>query len=776
MTVEPRRFRLPAAPEEGWASVILVGFMALMMALAIDDTAWVIGDSDLTDFLWIATLGGALAGFLGAKVGWNRWVAHALGASFAAVLMPLLVGQVLAETLGLGSTSLGWQFHATADQAARAWDDLVVLKLQQTRAIGHYLLVLGLLCWGTAQFAASAVFRHHRPLSAVVVMGAVLVANMAATLHEQIFYLILFSIAALLLLARLHALDEQATWARRRIGDPATVGSIYLRGGAAFIAAAVLGAFVLTATATSKPLEGAWEDLKPWLLDVSSAIQRFLPTLEDSRGIGGVRFGSSATISGNWTTDSGLAMTVERTPGDDTHYYWRVITFDRYVDTGWEWGDPPGTNKLPVPAGEELLEESFDRVLTPGTKDVSFRITPFDLAGSYVASPLTPLTIDRDAALEGTTDGAFFQAVEVSGRNPYVITARVPLLGDEDGGQTQNKLRVAGRAYPEEIKDRYLQTTPTAVGPEARQILDDVLLKLKQDGLSENPYDLAAGIARELSSRRFEYDPSVLDIHAQCGDLSTSECFATFKKGYCQHYATLMTVLLRARGVPARFVEGFLPGDLNERTGVEQVLNSGAHAWTEVYFPGTGWVAFDSTPSSVNASEPLPSGRPQSAPPSLIPSLLPFPRDDELPSRSPGSLVPPGGRDGGIGPGGIALIGFVLVLTLVLLVAFLLWRRGPRGIMSPDGAWTGIGRLAGRFGYGPRPTQTTYEYATALADVLPGIGPELQTVATAKVEVAYGGRVLGDDRLRAIRDAYAKLRVRLLRLFFRRPRRPRRLR
>jgi len=82
--------------------------------------------------------------------------------------------------------------------------------------------------------------------------------------------------------------------------------------------------------------------------------------------------------------------------------------------------------------------------------------------------------------------------------------------------------------------------------------------------------------------------------------------------------------------------------------------------------------------------------------------------------------------------------------------------------------WATEGKTSIRFGFGPRPTQTAYEYATALGEILPGIRPELQTVATAKVEVAYGGRILGDDRLQAIRASYAKLRVGLLRLLFRR--------
>src|SRR5262245_2553785 len=155
MPVLSRR-RRPAAPDEGWLSLVLVTVMALAMALAIDDTAWILGDGRLTDFLAVAAIGGVLAGFVGSSVGWNRWVAHAVGATFAALILPVLVGGMLAPGTGLAG-----QFAATADHAAKAWLDLVVLQLPTTHVYGHHLLAFGLLCWGTAQFAASAVFRHH---------------------------------------------------------------------------------------------------------------------------------------------------------------------------------------------------------------------------------------------------------------------------------------------------------------------------------------------------------------------------------------------------------------------------------------------------------------------------------------------------------------------------------------------------------------------------------------------------------------------------------------
>jgi hypothetical protein len=110
----------------------------------------------------------------------------------------------------------------------------------------------------------------------------------------------------------------------------------------------------------------------------------------------------------------------------------------------------------------------------------------------------------------------------------------------------------------------------------------------------------------------------------------------------------------------------------------------------------------------------------------------------------------------------------MILLVGVLITAFAAWRRGPRGTSTPDGVYASIAALARRFGFGPRPTQTAYEYASALGDILPNVRPELQTVATAKVEVAYGRRELGDEQLRVLRDSYRRLRVNLLRLILRR--------
>jgi hypothetical protein len=68
------------------------------------------------------------------------------------------------------------------------------------------------------------------------------------------------------------------------------------------------------------------------------------------------------------------------------------------------------------------------------------------------------------------------------------------------------------------------------------------------------------------------------------------------KRGYCQHYAGAMTLMLRLLGVPARVAAGFTSGAYDEKKHEWLVTDHEAHTWVEVYFPGYGWLPFDPTP------------------------------------------------------------------------------------------------------------------------------------------------------------------------------------
>ena len=65
--------------------------------------------------------------------------------------------------------------------------------------------------------------------------------------------------------------------------------------------------------------------------------------------------------------------------------------------------------------------------------------------------------------------------------------------------------------------------------------------------------------------------------------------------GYCEQIASTLTIMLRSQGVPARLATGYVPGERDRVSGVWNVAASDAHAWVEVWFPQTGWQAFDPT-------------------------------------------------------------------------------------------------------------------------------------------------------------------------------------
>ena len=113
-------------------------------------------------------------------------------------------------------------------------------------------------------------------------------------------------------------------------------------------------------------------------------------------------------------------------------------------------------------------------------------------------------------------------------------------------------------------------------------------------GEPRNPY--AAAVALEAwfrSSGEFTYDehPPVRGNRPPLVSFVT-----TNRRGYCQHFAGAMAVMLRYLGVPARVAAGFTTGRFDEDAGVWTVADTNAHTWVEVWFAGYGWLPFDPTP------------------------------------------------------------------------------------------------------------------------------------------------------------------------------------
>jgi transglutaminase-like putative cysteine protease len=105
----------------------------------------------------------------------------------------------------------------------------------------------------------------------------------------------------------------------------------------------------------------------------------------------------------------------------------------------------------------------------------------------------------------------------------------------------------------------------------------------------------AAGFARAaiaLIHSRYRYEKGATHVQSSINDVLSTGA------GVCQDFAHLLTAVLRMRGLPARYVSGYLVPRSTAEPGasVEQVIGGQAsHAWVEVYIPGTGWCGLDPT-------------------------------------------------------------------------------------------------------------------------------------------------------------------------------------
>jgi transglutaminase-like putative cysteine protease len=89
-----------------------------------------------------------------------------------------------------------------------------------------------------------------------------------------------------------------------------------------------------------------------------------------------------------------------------------------------------------------------------------------------------------------------------------------------------------------------------------------------------------------VTGNRFHYDTS---IPADDGPDALADFLLHTRRGFCQQFATAMTVMARISGIPARVAVGFTRGT-QQANGSWLVTTHDAHAWPELWFQGIGWV------------------------------------------------------------------------------------------------------------------------------------------------------------------------------------------
>ncbi|MEU4424636.1 DUF3488 and transglutaminase-like domain-containing protein [Actinoplanes sp. NPDC024001] len=236
---------------------------------------------------------------------------------------------------------------------------------------------------------------------------------------------------------------------------------------------------------------------------------------------------------------------------------------------------------------------------------------------------------------------------------------------------TRNQLRAAQPLS----RDNPLRKFTEAPEDASVQALVD---RLTRDADSE--YDKVRAIYESFSAKNgFRYDLATQST----GNATDIAAFLKNKVGYCQQYAAAMAWMVRAADIPARVAFGFTRG-ASLGNGSYQITNKNAHAWTEVYLDGFGWVPFDATPAAgvagstrtawaqdVDRPEPTASASTGTTDPSADSSAAPtVPNRPEQGNDGGGSLAGDGVvPDDGSWTGAMVAGGVVLAIALLLIPA-----------------------------------------------------------------------------------------------------------
>ena len=197
--------------------------------------------------------------------------------------------------------------------------------------------------------------------------------------------------------------------------------------------------------------------------------------------------------------------------------------------------------------------------------------------------------------------------------------------------------------YEDYVEKNYL-TVPEnmpnveAVAAELRRV---DLSRTKYGSINlENERRLAkAAVVADWMGRNTSYS---MDLPSLPKNTDPVEYFlGTSKKGYCMHYASASTLILRKLGVPARYASGYVVTEDTFRATKEdyvaEILDNRAHAWVEIYLEGIGWVPVEVT-AGYSTLLPTPTPTPTNTPtptPTVTNTPVPTPTNTPTPTPLP---------------------------------------------------------------------------------------------------------------------------------------------
>ena len=298
-----------------------------------------------------------------------------------------------------------------------------------------------------------------------------------------------------------------------------------------------------------------------------------------------------------------------RTPGPQRNLYWRATTLDDYTGTGWQedldLGEATQTDQLDVPGLAARARDESNWV----RQDVTVEA----LRDNHLMASAQPVRWrpPSDTEIQDENGDIVVLPRALHRGQRFTVWSFVPRAKPGD-------LAKAGIDYPASV-DRYLQVIQgdgkvPAFGTPDRETLmrvffdatweDDFLMQanrplydMARQVVGDAPTPYAATAALVAWFRRdggFRYDQTPPPPGPN--EPALADFVTRTKRGYCQHYAGAMALMLRFLGIPARVAAGFTSGSYDAGQHEWKVTDHEAHDWVEVYFPGWGWMPFDPTP------------------------------------------------------------------------------------------------------------------------------------------------------------------------------------
>lgn len=740
---------------------VFLSLVVLNLAWAVKAAGWASG----LEILQWAALGGILAG---TGLALTRWPG-AFGRLYSVIVGSAWV-LLLTSTLITGDLSL-------FEKVREIWQQTVFWTegALDGRPVANnlvFVLQVALLSWWIGYLAAWAVFRQGLVWRAVIPVGLVMLVNGYYGPSHLRTNLLIFLISAFLLIVRANLTRQEETWQENGIRYARDIGLDFLRDGAIFTALVILLAWVTPAAAASgrlgallDPLDRPWETVRQEWTRLFSSLN-YQPSSATSN------FGLSVTLSGPRALGNTIIMDIDSPVGA----YWRGVTFDSYNGRQWINNDEDVVN---IGQDANLAAPSY-----LARRTITQTVTVYLRGETMLFAAPQPL----GAAVNGRADVTLLPQQGIvappTGDDPAASSAQMvdisrmrsrQQLKEGDRYQVisaistadETSLRQAGVNYPAAIRQRYLQL-PAELSPRVKTLAAEVTAS------AANPYDKAT-VLQSFLRQAIKYNEKIAAPPAD-KDPIDYVLFET-QEGYCDYYATAMTVMARSLGIPARFVAGYSQGEYVEDVGVYRVRESNAHSWVEVFFPNYGWVTFEPTSAQPEILRPQQPVTPQNGPLDDTEENSRESRDLRSEEDKYGESEDVAGGDLPAGqtadsPPVVRQIGLGLALLAIMAAAVVILSRRQRQqprqpVLSPDiplRIYERLERWAARVGLARRPSQTPYEHTRVLVTALPEGEAPIRRITDLYVQECFSPTALTARDLQSIFSDWQSLQP-LLRRF-----------